>query len=119
MKLTDLEVYNLSIELSDQIWAIYSKMDNQIKFSTGQQIIRSADSVGANIAEGYGRYHFKEIIRFYYISRGSLYETNHWMYLLKRRGLIKQFQYWEYEGLSIKLAIKLNNLIKVSKRQIQ
>tara|TARA_Y100001978_G_C23500609_1_gene340846 strand:+ start:345 stop:614 length:270 start_codon:yes stop_codon:yes gene_type:complete len=89
MKLTDLEVYNLSIRLSDQIWAIYLKMDNQIKFSTGQQIIRSADSVGANIAEGYGRYHFKEVIRFYYFSRGSLYETNHWMYLLKRRGLIE------------------------------
>jgi four helix bundle protein len=38
------------------------------------QIIRASRSVTANIAEGYGRYHYREFAQFYRQGRGSLYE---------------------------------------------
>ena len=45
------------------------------KWDLTQQIRRSSKSVMANIAEGYGRYYYQEVIRFCYIARGSLEET--------------------------------------------
>lgn len=47
------------------------------------QIIRSAASVGANIAEGFGRYRSKEYQRFLQIALGSANETDYWLTLLK------------------------------------
>jgi len=47
------------------------------------QIIRSAASVGANIAEGFGRYRGKEYQRFLQVSLGSANETDYWLAILK------------------------------------
>lgn len=44
------------------------------EYNLENQIQRAAVSITANIAEGYGRYHYQEAIQFYRISRGSLYE---------------------------------------------
>jgi four helix bundle protein len=44
------------------------------KLTLGHQIRKTLISITANIAEGYGRYHFKEGIQFYRVSRASLYE---------------------------------------------
>ncbi len=49
------------------------------KNTLGYQLIRSADSVGANIVEGYGRYHNQDALRFYFYARGSLEETMYWI----------------------------------------
>jgi len=45
------------------------------KWSLSQQLRRSAQSIPANIAEGYGRYYYQDNIRFCYMARGSLEET--------------------------------------------
>jgi four helix bundle protein len=45
------------------------------RYDLTSQIRRSSKSVMANIAEGYGRYHYLDSLRFYYIARGSLEET--------------------------------------------
>jgi four helix bundle protein len=58
--LEDLEVYQLAEGFSDEIWVIVSGWEYFAKDTVGKQVVRSADSIGANIAEGYGRYHFKE-----------------------------------------------------------
>jgi len=49
-------------------------LPSEEKYGLGQQIRRSAISITANIAEGYGRFHYQEGIQFYRIARGSLYE---------------------------------------------
>ena len=74
IKLGNLEIYQLAIEISDLVWKIYERMDWQIKKIIGDQFIRAVDSIGANIAEGYGRWHHRDKIKFYYNSRGSLLE---------------------------------------------
>ena len=64
--LKDLEVYQLSRELSKIGWDVYKNMDWQTKKVIGDQFIRALDSVGANIAEGHSRYHYLDKIKFYY-----------------------------------------------------
>ncbi|TAE40711.1 MAG: four helix bundle protein [Runella slithyformis] len=88
LRLEDLEVYNLASEISDEIWTVASTMPNFEKYTIGQQMVRSADSISANIAEGYGRYSFKENKNFCLYARGSLIETKDWIGKCKRRNII-------------------------------
>lgn len=67
MKLEDLQVYQLSLEIGEKVWKIVNTWDYFAKDTIGKQLIRSADSIAANISEGFGRYHFKDSKRFYYI----------------------------------------------------
>ena len=116
--LSELEVYKLSRELSGLSWAVYNEMDWRIKKNIGDQFIRSADSVGANIAEGYGRYHYLDKIRFYYNARASLFEScNHWLELLKERNLIEGTKYVQIHLIGKDLLVKLNNFIKTTYEQ--
>ncbi|MCL5667302.1 MAG: four helix bundle protein [Patescibacteria group bacterium] len=81
--LKNLEVYQLSRELSKLAWKIYEPLDWHIKKINGDQFIESTDSTGANIAEGYGRFHYLDKIKFFYNCRGSLMEcAQHWIELL-------------------------------------
>lgn len=113
--LEDLDVYKLASELSRIGWKIYSDLDWRIKKITGDQFIESTDSVGANIAEGYGRFHYLDKIKFYYNSRASLMEcNNHWLELLNERGKIAGNLYTKFKETAQKLAIKLNNFISIT-----
>jgi four helix bundle protein len=110
--LNNLQVYQLSRQLSSQAWIIYKKMDWQIKKIIGDQFIRAIDSIGANIAEGYGRYHYLDKIRFYYNARGSHYEAIvHWLDLLLERLLIEKSEYLAILKISSEFAPKLNSFI--------
>ncbi len=89
--LDKLEVYILSRKLSAISWGIYQSLDKDLKWSIGQQFIRSIDSIGANIAEGYGRFHYLDKVRFYYNARGSYFESiEHWLDLLFQRNLVSE-----------------------------
>ncbi len=87
-KLTELRIYNLANEISDKIWTETGTWHYFAKDTIGKQMVRSADSISANIAEGYGRFHYKENKTFCYYSRGSLLETFDWISKSKRRELI-------------------------------
>ncbi|MFP4503970.1 MAG: four helix bundle protein [Cyclobacteriaceae bacterium] len=75
----ELKVYRLSEQLCDQIWMIVINWDHLAKNTIGSQLVRSADSIGANITEGSGRGSFADNKRFIRIARGSLFETRHWL----------------------------------------
>ncbi|GAB4382084.1 MAG: hypothetical protein Kow00121_41750 [Elainellaceae cyanobacterium] len=68
----DLEIYKLAEKLANQIWTIVKVWDYFAKETIGKQIVRAVDSICANIAEGRGRYHFKDHQRYIRIARGSL-----------------------------------------------
>lgn len=111
--LKDLEVYTLARELSTLGWEIYNGLDWETKQINGIQFIKSTDSVGANIAEGYSRFHYLDKIKFFYNSRGSLTEANdHWIELLKDRNKVSNVNYKKYKSIAVRLSIKLNNFIK-------
>lgn len=110
---SDLEVYQMARELSRIGWEIYTKLDWETKKIIGFQFIESVDSVGANLTEGYSRYHYLDKIKFFYNSRGSLSECNdHWLELLKERKKILEVQYKKFKLIANELSFKLNNFIK-------
>ncbi len=109
--LDQIKVYQLSTEYSDSSWNIYKEFDWQIKKIIGDQFIRSVDSVSANIAEGYGRYHYLDRIKFYYNSRGSLFESKHWIDSLFKRKFINQQKYFDLAKKYKEIQINLNALI--------
>lgn len=104
----DLNVYRLAEELSEEIWQIVREWQPLEKDTVGKQIIRSADSIGANIAEGLGRGSFQDNKRFVKIARGSLYETQHWLRRAYYRQLLTQEQLNRLKQLVDELAPKLN-----------
>jgi len=93
MKLEDLNIYNQANELGDAVWLLVDKWNFFKKDTIGKQLVRSADSVAANIAEGYGRFFYKENRNFCYYSRGSLLETKTWLGKASRRNIIEKEVY--------------------------
>ena len=89
-KLEDLVAYQVAIEIGDDIYNLVVKWAFFDKDTLGKQIVRSADSIALNIAEGYGRFHFKENKNFCFYSRGSQFETSAALLKAKNRNLIDQ-----------------------------
>jgi four helix bundle protein len=85
-----LEIYREAMEIGEEIWSLVSAWSYFAKDTVGKQVVRSADSIAANISEGYGRYHFKENQKFCYYSRGSAEETQTWIEKAARRDLIER-----------------------------
>jgi len=110
--LKDLEVYQLARKLSKIGWEIYNSLDWETKKINGDQFIESTDSVGANVAEGYSRFHYLDKIKFYYNARASLTEcSDHWLDLLNERGKVNNEKHTNFKTIAEKLSIKLNNFI--------
>ena len=84
----------------------------------GDQFIRSTDSVSANIAEGYGRFHYLDRRKFYYNARGSLLETENWLDLLRERDFINEEQRNSIKVMIMDLRVKLNNFIAKTTDQV-
>ncbi|SFP91822.1 four helix bundle protein [Parafilimonas terrae] len=115
IRLEDLEIYQLALEIGDYVWNIVIRWDYLAKRTIGSQFIEAVDSIAANISEGYGRYFFKDRKQFCYYSRGSLMETKTWSAKAHNRQLITKE---EFDLLSQKLKIlhyKLNTYIKALK----
>ena len=107
-RLEDLEVYQLAESFSDEIWNIVITWHYFTKDTVVKQMARSADSIGANIAEGYGRFHYKENKNFCYFSRGSIIETKGWLKKSKNRNLINEEKAVELLNQLEIIHIKLN-----------
>jgi four helix bundle protein len=112
MKLEELNVYNLSMEMAEKIWTIVIGWDYFTKDTIGKQLVRAADSISANLSEGYGRYHYKENSNFSYYSRGSLYETKTWLTKAHNRKLIRDDDFEMFIREIENKGVKLNNYIK-------
>lgn len=110
-----LEIYQLAEKLADEIWFIVEKWQYFEKYTVGKQMVRSADSVGANIAEGNGRYSYKDNQRFIRIARGSLNETRHWLRRAYIRNLLTKEQIEKLKPIIEKLTLKLNGYLRYLK----
>jgi four helix bundle protein len=111
--LQDLEVYRLARRLSAMAWGIYQRLTFQQRKVWGDQMLSAVDSVGANIAEGYARFHFSEKSRFYYISRASLSEgVEHWIDLGFEREIVSIQEFESFSEIRLDIQVKLNNMIK-------
>ncbi len=104
----NLEIYSLSETLADKVWEIVVHWNKLAQDTVGKQLIRSADSIGANITEGSGRGSDQDYRRFLRIARGSLNETRHWLRRAFKRNLLTENQINELTPTIEKLTPKLN-----------
>ena len=108
----ELRVYQLSEQLADGVWEIVQMWSPLARDTIGKQIIRSADSIGANIAEGCGRGSYQDNRRFIRMARGSLYETRHWLRRAFRRKLLSSEQIAVLKSQLDELGPKLNAYLR-------
>ena len=76
VRFQDLKVYGLSEDLADAVWTIARRWDSLARDTVGKQLIRSVDSIGANIAEGCGRQSHPDNRRFIRIAPGHSRKHN-------------------------------------------
>ena len=108
----NLRVYKLAERLADEVWHVVLTWDHFPRETVGKQIVRAADSVGANIAEGTGRGSFQDNRRFVRMARGSLYETRYWLRRCHRRGLLTKEAVGKIRPLMDELSPKLNAYLR-------
>ena len=113
----NLRVYQLSEQLADRVWEIVLGWDSFARETVGKQLVKAADSVGANIAEGTGRGTFVDNRRFVKIARGSLNETKHWLRRAFKRRLLSAKQINTVKPIIDELAPKLNAYLNSIGRQ--
>lgn len=107
-----LKVYRLAEQLADEIWSVAVAWDFFAKDTLGKQLVRAADSIGANIAEGMGRRSFVENRRFVRTARGSLNETRHWLRRAHQRGLLEKESVDRIRPIIDELSLKLNAYLR-------
>ena len=103
-----LRVYQLSERLADDIWLIVMRWQVFARDTVGKQLVKAADSIGANIAEGTGRGTFVDNRRFVRIARGLLNETQHWLRRAYKRQLLNDQEIQAIKPIVDELAPKLN-----------
>ena len=106
----DLQVYQLAETLADDVWCIVVAWDAFARETVGKQLVKAADSIGANIAEGTGSY--QDNRRFIRIARGSLYETRHWLRPAYKRKLLSDEQIGKLKPIIQDLSPKLNAYLR-------
>ena len=114
---TDIEAWKLARNLRMEIYEIIKELPVEERFDLGSQMRKAAVSCTANIAEGYGRFHFQENIQFCRQSRGSMYETQDHLITCLDNGYIPKEKYdvvWKISEDAIKV---LDGYIRYLKKQ--
>jgi len=117
--LENLEIYQIALLLSKKSREIFSSFDYMTKKVIWEQYIRSIDSVWANIAEWYWRFHYLDSVKFYYNARWSLFESKHWIKLMYDRKLVSENIYKSIREDLNTLWKKLNNFISSIKEKLK
>ncbi|MBL7161920.1 MAG: four helix bundle protein [Anaerolineales bacterium] len=119
LKFEDLRVLQVAEAVADDIWRRVVRWKPFARDVVGKQLTRSTDSLGANIAEAYGRFHFGEKLQFLYYARGSLFESKYWLNRSLERNLMTTKDVDNYASQLTDLARQLNAFasdIKVQRR---
>lgn len=118
LKLNDIDAYKIAFHLSNYVWDVIIKWDSFARRTVGEQFVTAADSISANIAEGFGRYFKKDKVKFYSYSAGSVKECFDWNEKSKLRKLLKQEEYDHIFGELQKLPEAINRLIKYTNTKL-
>lgn len=114
LTIEDITSYKLSSDLSDKVWELVSNWDIFNKKTLGDQFVRAIDSIAGNIAEGFGRFHKKDKIKFYYNVRASVLESIHWVKKSYNRNLITNQQQKDIIDVLERLPREINSLIRIT-----
>ena len=119
LTLDKIVAYKTAFKLGNYIWKMVAKWDSFAKWTVGQQLVEAADSISANIAEGFGRYHKKDKIKFYRYSFGSMEETKDWIRKCIIRKLISEEEKTNILAGLEKLPKEINHLINYTNEKLK
>ena len=83
-----LEIYREAMRIGEYVWNVVITWDFFAKDTLGKQFVKAIDSIAANIAEGYGRHHYKENMQFCHYARGLAEEAQTCIEKSASRGLM-------------------------------
>ncbi len=109
---TDIEAWKLARELRIAVYGVIKILPSEEKYHLVAQMRRAAISCTANIAEGYGRFHYQENIQFCRISRGSMYEIQDHLITCMDNGYVSKEVYDKIWGLSMNSIKVLDGYIR-------
>jgi four helix bundle protein len=107
----DMPIWQKAMDLAVKIFNLTETLPRKEDYGLTSQIRDSSLSVPGNIAEGFGRKHTKDKLKFYYNSRGSLTETQSHLIYGKKVGYFNKAQFEEHSGLINEIWKELNSLI--------
>ena len=113
----DLDVWKLSKDLAIKVYGITIDFPKDEVFGITNQIKRAALSIPANIAEGFGRFHYPDRTKFYLNARGSLLELKSHLLIATDLQFINKLVVDTTIQQIDQICIKLNNLINVTRKQ--
>src|SRR5919106_4456400 len=116
-ELEDLRILKTAEGVADAVWKQVVAWDEFAQDVVGKQLARATDSIGANIAESYGRFNYGEKLQFLYYSRGSLFETKYWLNRALVRELMEAEEIKAYTARLSDLARQLNTFANSLKSQ--
>jgi four helix bundle protein len=108
----DLDVWKRGREIRNFVFTLVKQFPEEEKYRLSDQMIRSSRSVTANIAEGYGRYHYQDNIRFCRQSRGSVYELIDHFEVALECAYISKDEYFKINKTLEELLALLNGYVK-------
>jgi len=115
----DLECYKLALRVFKEAYSVAERLPAFERYNLADQMRRSAASVTLNIAEGYGRYHYLDSLRFYYTARGSLSETLSAFVSCEAVGYIEQRELTRLRQLAHSALRSLNGYMRYIRKQQQ
>lgn len=119
LQLNQITAYTKAFHLSNIVWELAINMDSFAKYTIGQQFVNAIDSISANIAEGFGRYHKKDKIKSYYYSFGSVKECLDWNEKARVRKLINEEVYAKIFAVLETLLKEIHQLIKFTNERLK
>ncbi len=114
----DLDAWQQGHQLVLMIYQITKTFPKEEMYGVTSQLRRAASSITANIAEGFARYHFKDKIKFYYQARGSVAETQNFLFLTRDLGYISSEQFQTIGSKTKDVYQLINGLIRSTENQI-
>jgi len=118
LQLNDLTSYKTAFSFANIVWDIVIKWDYFARDTIGKQFVNAADSISANIAEGFGRYHKKDKVKFYYYSLGSVKECTDWLNKAKIRNLLPDELFLSLNDMIERLPREVHQLIKFTNERL-
>ena len=116
---TDLEVWKASRAYKNEMYSLVKAFPAAEKYRLEDQLLRASRSIGANIAEGYGRYTYKDQLHFCIQARGSLFETINHLIDAFDCGYISGEILTKFKGLANEVEKLLNGYIAWLKKMIE
>jgi len=108
----DLDVWRVAREIRRDFYQLADRFPKHEQYGLGHQVRTAAVSLTANIAEGYGRFHFKENIQFCRIARGSAYELLDHLIACNDQGYLDESQYKGLRGKLLRFIQLVNGYIR-------